>query len=85
MDDESLVEIYRAGDMASAAFLQHLLEERGLPVVQREAGMDGFMASHMGHLTYRIMLARSDVEAHLEAIAEAIREYEDQMGRHPEA
>jgi hypothetical protein len=83
MDSENLVEIYRAGDVASAAFLQHLLEERGVPVYQMAAGMDGIPAAQVGIFGFRILVRHGDVEAHAEEIAAALREYETSMGIEP--
>jgi hypothetical protein len=79
MPDESLVEIYRAGDMVAAAFLTNLLQERGLPVLSLEAGLDGLPRVYFGTLGYRIMMRRDDAEAHADEIAAAIKELEETL------
>ena len=80
MPDDPLVEIYRAGDIAAGSLLIHLLEERGVPAIPLDSGVDGFSRTYFGAVTCRIMALRSDVEAEAEEIAAAIREFEDTMG-----
>ena len=80
MPDSTLTEIYRAGDVAAAAYLQVMLEERGLPVFQQDAGVDGLPQACTGTVGHRIMIQRSDAEAHAAEIAEVLREFEATMG-----
>jgi hypothetical protein len=82
-DDTDLVCVYRAGDMAAAAFLRRLLEEASIPTVELEAGIDGFPTIYFGPQAYRIMIRRADAEAHSEEIAEIIRQFEETMGYGP--
>ena len=80
MTDDALVEIYRAGDIAAASLLTHLLEEQGVPVLSMDSGMDGIPRFLVGTISYRIMVRRSDAQGHAEEIAAAIREFEATMG-----
>ena len=78
--DDSLVTIYRAGDVAVADYLAQVLKERGIASWQQAAGMDGLPPAFVGTVGYRIMVTRGDAEAHAEEIAAAIREVEADLG-----
>lgn len=81
--DRELVCVYRAGDMAAAAFLTQLLEEAGIRTFSLEAGLDGFPRIYFGTQGYRLMISGNDAEARAEEIANIIRQFEQTMGYGP--
>lgn len=83
MTDDTLVEIYRAGDLGAASLLTHLLEEREIPAVSFDSGVDGIPRIQMGTVSHRIMVLRKDAVAHAREIDEAIRELEGRLGLRP--
>jgi hypothetical protein len=83
MPDDSLVSVYRAPDMAAAAFLAHLLEELGLPVFQQEVSIGALPRAKYGIWGYQVMVTRDDLETHGEEILAAVREFEKTMGYPP--
>jgi hypothetical protein len=80
MNADGLVTIYRAADPSLAAWLCDLLEERGIPTHRMASGPDGFPAIYFGTVDTKVMVLRSDLEAHRDEIEEAVREVEQELG-----
>jgi hypothetical protein len=80
---DSLVSVYRAPDMAAAAFLVSLLEGSGIPVWQQDVGIGALPRARYGTWGYRIMVRREDCDHRAEDITAAVREFEKTMGYPP--
>ena len=81
--DDSLVSVYRAPDMAAAAFLSELLEERGIPVFENEVSLTSLPTSQYGVWGYAVMVRREDLDHREADILAAVREFEKTMGYPP--
>ena len=76
MPTEGLVTVYAATDPSLALWLAELLKERGIPTHQYMGGPDGLPSIYLGVVETKVMVLRTDAEAHREEILEAIREVE---------
>jgi hypothetical protein len=78
--EDGLVSIYRAPDMAAAAFLVQLLAERDISVFEQAVSIGPLPVAQYGTWGYRLMVRREDLESHGEEITAAIREFEQTLG-----
>lgn len=83
MSDDGLVSVYRAPDMAAAALLVSLLEERGIPVFQQEVSLTALPTAKYGVWGYRVMITREDLTTRHDEVLAAVREFERTRGYRP--
>ena len=79
MPTEGLVTIYSSTDPSLALWLAELLKERGIPSHQAMGGPDGIPSIYLGVVETKVMVLRSDAEAHREEILDAIRQVESEL------